>query len=119
MSIDKKLKKLIADGIDPVYPLFSLTKQEEVDGADISRYRSRMESCKILDILQEEYKVAETLFFKGGKMSSFGYYPKEGIDPYTAFPAIVSLLKGRDPNHIQKESTIALAIYNWYEKEEA
>ncbi len=109
-------RRRFTPGVDYNFPIFELEEKEFKEGADISRYRSRIQCCYMHDDLAPEVKIAETLYFKGGMMKDFGLQVKEGIDPFMAKHGVMALLKGRDANHIQKEAMAALAIYNWYEK---
>lgn len=110
---------------DTDYPLIPLDEEEkrpvmEGGGAALSRFRKRIESASIYEYFKLQkldlYKVAETLFYKGGKLSRFGLVPKEGIDEQLAFEVLSSMLISPFPNYMQKESTVALALYNWYEE---
>jgi hypothetical protein len=111
-------------GLEPemvIYPLVPLEDEErrplsEGGGGSLSRFLKRMPAQKVHDEYVPEFqKVAEKLFFKGGRLSDFGLVPKEGIDEMVAVEVLDAMFRSPFPNHIQKEGTIALAIFNWYE----
>lgn len=107
-------------GYNTDYPLVPLTDEEKMPlqdggGAALSRFKHRMESAQLFDYIPALQRIAETVYFKGGKLSRFGIRPKENIDESLAFEVLSAMFRSPFPNHIQKEATIALALYNWYE----
>lgn len=116
-----KKRKKVPPTFDMSYPLVPLEDEErmpieEGGGGSLSRFRTRMHSVDIFDhYLPDLASIAERIYFKGGKLSSYGLIPKEGLDETVAFDVLCAMLVSPFPNHIQKEATVGLALYNWYE----
>lgn len=104
------------------YPLVPLTEQEkksieEGGGASLERFLKRIPAVDCMEYFSKDYyKLAELLFYKGGKLSPAGLRPRKDIDEQVAYEVLCGMLRSPFPNHIQKEATVALAIYNWYEE---
>lgn len=62
---------------------------------------------------------ASQLFFKGGKLSDFGFTPREGIPPGSASIAIGAILASFEPQHQHKIAGAAMLIDQWFERKEA
>lgn len=111
-------------GVKPeelVYELRPLDDEEkrplpDGGGAELARFKGRMLAVRLMDeYLPDFYKISETLFYKGGKLSAYGLKPKEGLDEALAFEVLSAMFRSPFPNHIQKEATVALALLNWYD----
>lgn len=104
------------------YPLIPLTEKEKLPieeggGASLERFLRRIPAVDCMEYFKNDYyKLVELLYFKGGKLSPAGLRPRKGIDEKTAYEVLCGMLMSPFPNHIQKEATVALAIYNWYEE---
>jgi hypothetical protein len=92
----------------------------KLDDADVvfggALYMPRMED------LPEEYRceradacrVAEHLFFKGGRLSDYGYLCREDVDFGDALRAIKAVLGSFQPKHEHKIATVGWMIDKWF-----
>lgn len=100
-------------------PSFSLPDFNEVDaafGADNKDYLT------FAQMGEQFYRghhpmchVAQSLFFKGGKLSDYGLKLKPEIDQRKAKIAIMALLSSFAPKHEVKIGTVGVALANWCE----
>lgn len=60
-------------------------------------------------------KIAQTLFFKGGRLSDHGMRPKEGVNAGDATAAISAILVSFKPNHEHKIAGTGFLISEWFE----
>lgn len=60
-------------------------------------------------------KVAQTLFFQGGKLADHGLRFKPGVDPGKAMAAIRALLSSFEPKHEVKIGTVGAYLEDWCE----
>lgn len=69
------------------------------------------------DLVPREWqKIADGLFFRGGKLADYGIKPKDGIDPAKLRQTISYLLSSWGPKHEEKAATVGFALMNWCDK---
>lgn len=69
--------------------------------------------CGLVDRKWE--KVADALFFNGGKVEDHGLKLREGIDKATAYNTLRWLLSSWEPKQEQKSATVGFVISKWWE----
>ena len=62
------------------------------------------------------HEAATSLFFRGGKLSDFGYTPREGVNAGKATAALQAILCSFEPRHEHKTAGAAYLIDQWFEK---
>lgn len=102
-----------------VYPFVPLSEEEEKTGqAEEWRFKGRLETVAMLDhpALRELCVIAEKIYCHGGRWSDYGYFVKEELNAPKVWAVMQAMLKSPFPNHIQRQATLALALYNWFGK---
>lgn len=100
----------------PAFPVPELSERDAAFGADRKHYISYRDLPKEFATMRHPMcKVADALFFDGGKLADHGIRFKADVDPKKAMLAIRSLLCSFAPKHEEKIGTVGIALANWCE----
>jgi hypothetical protein len=101
----------------PNFPVPDFSDADAAFGADAKHYLPKAAIPADFYGMRHHYcKVAQKLFFEGGKLSDHGLRFKDGIDHQKAMRALRALLCSFAPKHEIKIGTVGVALVNWCEE---
>lgn len=100
------------------YPVPEFDSPAVVFGAELRHYLTREQTGEEFWQFSSRNpftSAAESIFFKGGRLSDYGLTVKEGLDEIKVVRAVQALLTSFAPQHEQKIATVGFLLSQWCE----